>query len=461
MLFVGCNHNPATPDDPADDPTNTEQPGTDETKSKYTVTFNSNGGSDVEAQTVESGSNATKPEDPTKEGFVFMGWYSDETLETEFIFSETAITSDITLYAKWVDEASVTYVYLKFNSNGGSAVEDQKIASGASGKEPTKPTKDGYYLEGWYSDEALTKKFNFETKITADVTLYANWKAVVILNIYNYEDKRNDADCTTNATDVTKLETGAYKGLCTTQYSGTGLAFNFKQDGSAISTTDYASFTVKFSYKCESWSASSPSPKFKIFTDGVANLYSDALYFDGANSEGTFTKTMSFTKDATYTLIGFNADSWAGAESDTISITVESITLNEPVPANIVDLSLAVSGYGAEIDYESDVLIIKSPATPAADYKGYSQVRLPFTKGDATKVEVTYKNTDSIRIDFMKAGTDPWGNKILPDSSSNYRDGNADFVTEEFSIPADAAYITFGSNGVMEYEIRVSKIELK
>ena len=66
----------------------------------YTVTFNTNGGSTVSAQTVASGSTATEPTAPTKDGYTFVGWYSDEGLATAYDFTAT-VTANITLYAKW------------------------------------------------------------------------------------------------------------------------------------------------------------------------------------------------------------------------------------------------------------------------------------------------------------------------------------------------------------------------
>ena len=68
---------------------------------KYTVSFNTNGGSTVASQTVESGQKATRPAtDPTLEGSWFLGWYSDEGLANEFDFN-TPITDATTVYAKW------------------------------------------------------------------------------------------------------------------------------------------------------------------------------------------------------------------------------------------------------------------------------------------------------------------------------------------------------------------------
>lgn len=69
-------------------------------ETKYTVDFDTDGGSAVEDQTVRSGECAAKPTDPTKEGYVFGGWYKDSSLTTEFDFSQP-ITSDTTVYAKW------------------------------------------------------------------------------------------------------------------------------------------------------------------------------------------------------------------------------------------------------------------------------------------------------------------------------------------------------------------------
>lgn len=66
----------------------------------FTVTFNSNGGSEVAAQTVEEGMTAVEPEAPTLDGYTFVGWYADEELTQEYNFA-AAVTADITLYAKW------------------------------------------------------------------------------------------------------------------------------------------------------------------------------------------------------------------------------------------------------------------------------------------------------------------------------------------------------------------------
>ena len=70
---------------------------------QYTVIFKSNGGSVVEKQTVADGQKVSRPEDPTKEGFVFEGWYTDSGMTTAYDFG-SEVTKSFTLYAKWAEK---------------------------------------------------------------------------------------------------------------------------------------------------------------------------------------------------------------------------------------------------------------------------------------------------------------------------------------------------------------------
>ena len=138
-----------------------------------TITFDTNGGSTVPSQTVNSGGTATLPDPaPTKDGFTFGGWYSDSELTTTYSFSTTVLTN-ITLYAKWNPVPTYT---VTFDSNGGSTVETQTVNSGGIATRPaTNPTKEGFVFVNWYSDSALTTVYSFATTVTANITLYAKW----------------------------------------------------------------------------------------------------------------------------------------------------------------------------------------------------------------------------------------------------------------------------------------------
>ncbi len=131
---------------------------------EYTVTFDSDGGSDVAAQTVESGAKATAPEAPTKEGYTFAGWFNGE----EAWDFDTAVTANVTLKAAWTLN---TYT-VTFDADGGSDVDAATVNHGEKATAPTAPTKTGYTFAGWFNGEAA---WDFETAVTADVTLKAAW----------------------------------------------------------------------------------------------------------------------------------------------------------------------------------------------------------------------------------------------------------------------------------------------
>lgn len=87
--------------------TNNDKPAPVETKT-FTVTFNTDGGSEVAAQTVEDGKTATKPDDPTKEGFYFLGWYEGENV---YEFTQP-VSNDLTVTARWREKTDNDYVDL-------------------------------------------------------------------------------------------------------------------------------------------------------------------------------------------------------------------------------------------------------------------------------------------------------------------------------------------------------------
>ena len=139
---------------------------------KYKVTFESNEGSAVEAQTIDYNAKVTKPADPKKDGHTFKGWYKDDEFATAFDFAKDVITAATTLYAKW--EANIYTV--TFNSNGGTAIQAKTIRYGATITVLDKPTKTGYSFQGWFSDAELNTSFDENTVVTGDTTLYAKWQ---------------------------------------------------------------------------------------------------------------------------------------------------------------------------------------------------------------------------------------------------------------------------------------------
>lgn len=145
---------------------NNNKPSTPQKKT-FTVTFNLNGGIGVSSQKVVEGNKATKPNNPSRNGYNFAGWLLNG-IEYDF---NLAVTGNITLDAKWVEVKKNNYT-VTFNSNGGTAVSSQTIVEGNKVSKPNDPTKSGYNFKSWLQNG---KTFDFNSVITGNITLVANW----------------------------------------------------------------------------------------------------------------------------------------------------------------------------------------------------------------------------------------------------------------------------------------------
>ena len=126
----------------------------------YTVTFQSEGGSEVASQ-IRANTPADQPADPTKEGYTFIGWYNGES---EWNF-ETPVTADLTLTAKWqVNQYTITF---KPENGGQDIVIKQDYGTAITA--PANPTKTGYTFAGWDREIPTTVP-------AEDMTLTAKWQ---------------------------------------------------------------------------------------------------------------------------------------------------------------------------------------------------------------------------------------------------------------------------------------------
>ena len=126
----------------------------------YTVTFQSEGGSEVASQ-IRANAPAARPADPTKEGHTFIGWYNGES---EWNF-ETPVTEKLTLTAKW----QINRYTITFDTAGGSEVAPITQDYGTTITAPANPTKTGYTFAGW--DKTIPT-----TMPAGDMTITARWQ---------------------------------------------------------------------------------------------------------------------------------------------------------------------------------------------------------------------------------------------------------------------------------------------
>ena len=140
----------------------TQSPGaqiTGEVIGAYTVTFQSEGGSEVASQ-IRANTPAAQPDNPTKEGHTFIGWYNGES-EWDF---ETPVTTGLILTAKWqVNQYTITF---KPENGGQDIVIKQDYGTAITA--PANPTKTGYTFAGW--DKTIPS-----TMPAGDMTITARW----------------------------------------------------------------------------------------------------------------------------------------------------------------------------------------------------------------------------------------------------------------------------------------------
>ena len=151
------------------------------TPNMYAVTFDSQGGSAVDAQQVAYGGYATQPATPTRDGYTFVGWTTDAAGTTPYGFG-MPVTGGITLYAKW-DDAGATYHTVTIHLNDGddysSDLPQDMTLFVKEGEKLTipdsAPSRGGYRFAGLTSDEQRKTDYDAGTAVTADMTLYAKW----------------------------------------------------------------------------------------------------------------------------------------------------------------------------------------------------------------------------------------------------------------------------------------------
>ena len=124
---------------------------------KYTITFDTNGGSEIAPITQDYGTEITTPDNPTRKGYTFKGWDKE--------IPETMPAENITVKAQWeINQYTIT-----FDTNGGSEIAPITQDYGTEITAPDNPTRKGYTFKGW--DKEIPKTMPAE-----NITVKAQWK---------------------------------------------------------------------------------------------------------------------------------------------------------------------------------------------------------------------------------------------------------------------------------------------
>ena len=123
---------------------------------EYTITFDTDGGSAIDAITQDYGTEITPPADPTREGYTFMGW--------DVEIPATMPGENLTVKAVWI----VNSYTITFNTNGGSTVDAITQDYGTEITPPADPTREGYVFAGWSQEIP-------DTMPDEDLVIEAEW----------------------------------------------------------------------------------------------------------------------------------------------------------------------------------------------------------------------------------------------------------------------------------------------
>ena len=124
---------------------------------KYTITFDTNGGSEIAPITQDYGTEITAPDNPTRKGYTFKGWDKE--------IPETMPAENMTVKAQWeINQYTIT-----FDTNGGSEIAPITQDYGTEITAPDNPTRKGYTFKGW--DKEIPKTMPAE-----NMTVKAQWK---------------------------------------------------------------------------------------------------------------------------------------------------------------------------------------------------------------------------------------------------------------------------------------------
>lgn len=150
----------------------------------YVLSFDTNGGTVIDNQTLSYTNPILLITTPSKVGYTFLGWYMDESLTEEFDL-DTMPAQNLTIYAKW----SINDYTISFDTHGGSLIDAIISTYGSPITAPSIPIREGYTFVGWFSDMTYETPFSFDFMPGDSLIVHAKWEIVTYLITYSSDDE--------------------------------------------------------------------------------------------------------------------------------------------------------------------------------------------------------------------------------------------------------------------------------
>jgi uncharacterized repeat protein (TIGR02543 family) len=334
IIFLTCT-NPFFPGTISHNPNNNNPGAKNSGPISYTITFYRGEGADLVNKITDNAGNeltvaqvfaplhltegARIPKLPAlkRDNYAFGGWYTDNgTWNSPWDFNKP-VTQDIALYAKWEHKDTVIYVTVSFVTNVGTqGLEDMSLIQGSFAVEPPPLTKDGYAFDGWYTETAFTRRWNFAADpVAANITLYAKW--VEVHFTVRFEANGGSPDPVTQNSNSGKIvmpppmtkTNSAFGGWFRDEGFTSGWDFaNDTVTGNLVLYAKWIEFPVQYYTVTFNANGGTPGPATQIIASGGKVNVPPADMTNGNNGFGGWYKETGFINEWNFATDTVNAD---------------------------------------------------------------------------------------------------------------------------------------------------------
>ena len=452
----------------------------------YTITFHPNNGESNVKKKNYYGLAYNFPY-VTKVGHTLVGWFDINGIQYEK--NEWKEAKNIDLYAKW--EPNKYYVYL--NTNGGTlndnlkvevtfvsddeVIDTQQIGSSDTLKYVEPENKEGYIFAGWYKDNQLTQRFNFNETVNDDLVLFAKWYKISSSNYFVIDSTESEEEKSYN---LTTNYTYLYLVVQNSDYN------YIYYKNSSVSTSYYYEFSLYVYNETRSTSISSDSyidnysydyirfsaNKGDIIRITLGASYAGydvraSLYFEGfdvtSSSKGTNKLDVTYTQPFTLPIPerrGYTFDGWVNEQGTPLTDGNWYIDSNEKLYAkwdiNEYKINYQLNGgtYDGELDYTytiEDNVTFPKPHKDGYTFLGWKYIYFDTEKQETASKYVTSTNDFIGNITIYASYSADTYDVTLDTNQGTLEDFK---ITIQFNdSQSSAIYKTteIGSNDILEY----------
>lgn len=252
-----------------DEKNETEQPKEADVKTSYKVTFDTTGGTEIGAQTVEEGKTVIRPSNPVKEGYRFVKWVTDDGKTFNF---NTEIKENITLTA--IYELKEETYKVTFDTKDGSNSKSVTVKKGEKVAKPENPIREGYTFSEW---QLNGKTYDFNKIVESDITLEAKWnEASYTVKFDSNGGSSVSSQSIKNSGVASKPKNSTKAGWTFVEWQLEGRAFEFKtpitKDITLVATWNLARNYYKTESLTKTINQKSVKFDFRYFVEKTMNM---------------------------------------------------------------------------------------------------------------------------------------------------------------------------------------------